>query len=229
MMACRTAVLALAVVLASVPAASAQQAQRGTFPQRGSAEVGGGGVWTRGFDLAPRTAQLSRSTPGEPFNLFSTDSELQRSTGGYARLGVYLTRAVSVEAGVRYAVPTLTIRLSGDAESAPDEEATASVSQYIFEGALLWHLNGASFAGGRGVPFVSAGGGHLRELHEGNELVETGRQFHVSAGIKYWSGRGRRSAGLRAEVGVSSREGGVAGDEPRQSILFGMAGVTLLF
>lgn len=203
--------------------------QRGTFPQRGSTEVGGGGAWAQAFDIGSQRADLSRSTPGDRFDLFSTETRLNRAAGGYARVGVYLTRAVSVEAGVRYATPMLAIRVSGDAESAADEDATGRVSQYIIEGALLWHVTGASFAGGQGVPFVSAGGGHIRELHEGNELVETGRQFHMSAGLKYWSGGGRRRAGLRGEIGFLSREEGISPGEERRTVPFAMAGVTFLF
>lgn len=229
----RAVALVMCVTVLGVSEARAQGTRRGgqgvSFPQRGSMEAGGGGAWTQGFDLGSRRAELSRSTPADRFDLFSTETRLDRAAGGYARLGFYLTRAVSVEAGVRYATPTLAIRLSGDAESAADEDASGTLSQYIIEGALLWHVTTASFAGGQGVPFLSVGGGHIRELYEGNELVETGRQFHVSAGLKYWSGSGRRRAGLRGEVGMLSREQGVGQDEGRQSVPFVMAGVTFLF
>jgi hypothetical protein len=229
MSATRPVALAVGVLLVTASVACAQTVRRDPYPRRGSIEAGGGGAWTQGFDIAPARAQLSRSTPGDPFDLFSTESRLDPATGGYVRLGVYLTSAVAVEAGVRYGTPTLAIRLFGDAESAPEELATATVSQYVFEGAVVWHATRAAFAGGRGMPFLSAGGGHIRELHEGDELVETGRQFHVSAGLKYLSGRGRRSAGLRGEVGISSREGGVRRDEGRQATPFALAGVTFLF
>jgi len=229
------AILAICLSIAGAAPAWAQLGRRPApppgepYPQRGSIEAGGGGVWVQGFDLPPRRAQLSRSTGADPFDLFSTESRLDTAAGGYARLGVYLTRAVSVEGGVRYTKPTLGVRLSGDAESADGEEATGPVGQYVFEGAVLLHLTRASFAGGRGLPFISAGGGHIRELYDGNELVETGRQFHVSGGIKYWSGRTRRSAGLRAEVGLASRERGVGGVDDRRTVAFAVAGVAFTF
>ena len=82
--------------------------------------------------------------------------------------------------------------LSGDAESAADVTATETASHYVFGGSVLFDLRGASFAGGRGVPFVSGGAGYLRELHEGNLLVETGIEYHATAGLKYWFGSGRQ-------------------------------------
>jgi hypothetical protein len=225
----RPVAMAVCILLVGASVVSAQAARRGPYPQRGSIEVSGGGAWAQGFDMAPRTAQLSRAIPGERFDLFSTETRLDPAAGGFARLGVYLTRSMSVEAGVRYARPTLAIRLFGDAEAAPDEVAVAPLSQYVFEGAVLWHARRAAFAGGRGAPFLSVGGGHIRELHDGHELIETGRQFQVSGGLTYRAGAGRRRAGLRGEVGVSSREGGVRPGEGWQTTPFVMGGVTFLF
>jgi hypothetical protein len=220
---------AACLVFVGASIASAQPARRGPFPGRGSVELSGGGAWTQGFDMASRTADLSRATPGDRFELFATESRLDPAAGAFVRLGTYLTRSVSVEGGVRYSRPTLAIRLFGDAESAPDEEATAVLSQYIIEGAVLWHARRAAFARGRGAPFLSVGGGQIRELHEGQELVEIGRQFHVSGGIIYRSSLGRRSAGLRGEAGIALREGGVRPGEGRQATPFAFGGVALLF
>jgi hypothetical protein len=94
---------------------------------------------------------------------------------------------------------------------------------------MLFHFTKASFAGGRGVPFVSAGGGYIRELHEGNELVETGNEFHATAGVKYWFGTGRRRLGLRAEAGFSSRQKGLDDDEARRTLPLVLGGISLLF
>ena len=38
------------------------------------------------------------------------------------------------------------------------------------------HLTGLTLPAGKGVPFVLGGGGYIRELHEKNEVVETGRR-----------------------------------------------------
>ena len=123
-----------------------------------------------------------------------------------ARVGYYISRSISIEGSVRYARPELSVDLSGDAESAADVTATEIASHYVFGGSVLFDLRGASFAGGRGVPFVSGGAGYLRELHEGNLLVETGIEYHATAGLKYWFGSGDNRFGLRVEGGMSARE-----------------------
>ena len=198
------------------------------FPQAGSVEAGAGGAWTQGFDLTSSDADLTRSGGTNPFTLFSADGSVGAFPGAYAKVGVYLSRAIAVEAGLRYAKPTLSYDLSGDAESADDVTASETVSHYVFDGSVLFHFTDASFAGGRGVPFVSAGGGYIRELHEGDELVETGNEIHATLGVKYWFGAARRRMGLRVEAGVSSRAGGFDGDE-RRTLPVALGGLTFLF
>ena len=208
---------------------SAQVYIGGTFPRGGSVELGGGGAWVQGFEIESPTAQLSRATLGQRFDLFSTDSDVRRFTGAHVRAGVYLTRSISLEGGMRYAQPTMAIRLSGDVESAEETVATQTLSHYVFDGSILLHFNGVAFAGGRGVPFVSAGGGHVRELHEGRELVETGRVVHGTAGLKYWLGSGRRRVGLRGEIGVVSRTGAADGGDSGRVLPMALGGLTFLF
>ena len=222
--------LALTAALALAPSAAAAQIYiGGDRPGRGSIEIGGGGSWAPGFDMGERQAELTRSGTGDRFDLFSAESRVSGFPGVHARLGFYLSRSVSIEGGVRYAKPELTVRLSGDAESAADETASETASHYIFDGSLLYHFVDASFAGGRGVPFVSGGGGYIRELHEGHELVETGTEYHATAGIKYWLGSGRRRLGLRGEVGFSARDKGFDNEEGRRTGPLALGGLTFLF
>jgi hypothetical protein len=77
----------------------------------------------------------------------------------------------------------------------------------VFDGAVVAHLGGLAFAGGRGVPFLRAGAGYLRELYEDNVLVETGRAYHAGGGLTLWFGDGRRIA-LRADGRVYVFDGG---------------------
>jgi hypothetical protein len=201
----------------------------GDAPHGGSIEASGGGSFVRGFDMGSRTAQLTRSTPTERFDLFSTESDVSAFSGAYARLGYYLTRAISVEGGLRFAKPRLSTRLSGDAESAPNETATETAAHYVFDGSVLFHLTSLSFAGGRGLPFVSGGAGYLRELHEGNSLVETGREYHATVGLKYWLGSGDHRFGLRVEGGLSARERGFDDSDARRTLPLALAGLSYLF
>jgi hypothetical protein len=226
----RTVIAAAALILgASHPAGAQVYIGQGDTPRRGSIEVGGGGMWAPGFETGTRTAELTRSgQQSDRFDLFTSEGEVDGFPGAHARVGFYLTQTISIEGGARFAKPRLAYRLSGDAESAPDETATETLSHYVFDGSVLFHLPRASFGGGRGVPFLSGGAGYLRELHEGEELVETGTEIHVTGGVKYWFGSGRR-LGLRVEAGLSAREKGFDREEGRRTVPLVLAGATFLF
>ena len=229
MRAVRPVLLAVCFAMCTASVSYGQIYLRRESPRRGSAEVGGGGMWSPGFDLPSLNAQLSRAAQTDGFALFSTDGKISGFPGAHVRVGVYLTNSVSVEGGLRYSQPRLSYDLSLDAESAEDEAAAETASHYVFDGSLLFHLTGASFAGRRGVPFVSIGGGYVRELHEGNELVVTGNEVHATAGVKYWFGSGSRRFGVRGEVGLSSRQKGLDDGEARRLLPLALGGVTFLF
>ena len=198
-------------------------------PRRGSIEVSGGGAFAPGFELGSLTAELTRSTPTDKFDLFSIDSQVSGFPGAFARLGYYLSESVSIEGGVRYARPILSIRLSGDAESAPDETAEESLSHYVFDGSLVWHLRNLTFASGNAVPYIAGGAGYLRELHQGNQLVETGHEYHAVAGLNYWLGSGAHRFGLRVEGGLSARKKGFDSEDKVRTLPIAFGGLSYLF
>lgn len=216
-------------LIAVVWAACASPALAQTFgdpgPQRGSWELGGGVVFVGGYDLGERSADLTRNSggPAGPFQLFLSDTRVTSVPGLQARLGYYVTDNLSIEGGFRFAKPVLEIRLSDDAEDAEDLTAEETLSQYVFDAAAVWH-----FGRGRGVPFLIAGGGYLRELHAGEELVETGTMFHAGAGFKYWFGATGR-VGLRAEGGVTFRDGGFDFDDGIRTVPTASASIVVAF
>jgi hypothetical protein len=221
---------ALFLAVACVPSAAAAQVYPANpVPHGGSIEVGGGVTFVPGFDMGGRTADLTTSSPTTQFDLFTTESRVGDFTGVSARVGYYISRSISIEGSVRYARPELSVDLSGDAESAADVTATETASHYLFGGSVLLDLRGASFAGGRGVPFVSGGAGYLRELHEGNLLVETGIEYHATAGLKYWFGSGDNRFGLRVEGGMSAREDGFDNEDGRRVQPLVAAGLSYVF
>jgi hypothetical protein len=91
------------------------------------------------------------------------------------------------------------------------------LSQYVFDGSAVWHFVKGS-GSGRAVPFVYGGAGYLRELHEGDTLVEEGAEFHLGGGVKWWLGSGRRRFGLRGEAGLSIRDGGFDFEDGRRVV-----------
>lgn len=202
--------IAVLLLLAARPIDADAQIWIGSdAPQRGSVEISGGAVAFGGFDMGTRDAEETRNinTGTGAFTLFTADSRVRPAPGAQLRLGVYLSKAISIEAGLQYARPRLSSRLTSDAEDAPDLTAEETTTRYLVDGSLVLHLTGLSFAAGRGMPFLSGGGGYLRELHERNEYIETGREYHATAGLKFWFGRTPR-VGLRVEGGASIRDGG---------------------
>ncbi len=221
-------VLTVVLCLSAVASPCAAQAFHGReTPHRGSIELSGGGVYQGGTDLPDQTATLTRNptTGPAPFELFTSDSSLRQGFGVQARLGFYLSSAISVEAGVQLARPRLEARLADDFEGAADTVATESISSYLFTGSLLYHVDtGKAFK-----PFVMGGAGHVRDLHAGHEVVETGLEYHAGGGIKCWFRKGRRKLGLRLEAIVSFRDGGVGADEKRRVVPTGAVSLAYLF
>jgi len=198
----------LVIVTASV--ADAQVLAGGARPRPGSAEVSGGGFWSGGQSLDDRAATLTSNPSSGPssFELFNAEPRLDPSIGVHGAVAVYITRALAIEGGIRFSRPKLKLSLTDDAEDAADETATATITSYVFTGSLVYHFG----TSGRTVPFVAGGAGHIRDVHSGNELVETGTEYHGTAGIKSWFGR-ERKLGFRAEAGISVRDGGLTLDQ----------------
>jgi len=191
--------LLLGLIGVHAPAARAQSVDE-RLP--GRFELAVGPAW-----LGPVSYGTSDATEtaadGSRFRLFSTSTGLQSTPGIEARFGVRVTHALQAEAEAAYGRPTLTTKITGDAESAAPVSATESITQLTIQGALLAHLT-AWHIGRGGVPFVSAGVGYLRQLHEARALAETGETYHVGGGVKYLflSRQASRLKGLgvRAEV-----------------------------
>ena len=199
-------VLALAFVLGCLPAtALAQVFIGGAKPRPGTFESTGGGTWTGGKTFPSSAATLTPNPSGglSSFELFNTEPRLEPVFGVHGLLGVYVTRSLSIEGGLHFSRPNLEFRLEDDAEDAPDVTATTTITSYVFTGSLVYHFTTT----GRTVPFIAGGAGHIRDVHAGNEIVETGLEYHAKAGIKSWFGRVRKF-GLRAEATLSVRDGG---------------------
>ena len=66
--------------------------------------------------------------------------------------------------------------------------------------------------GRRLAPFVIAGAGYFRQLHEDRTLAETGRIYYAGAGARYWVRGGHdqsRPIGLRSEFRIKMRSKGI--------------------
>jgi hypothetical protein len=206
--------LAVVAVLGCLPAAAdAQVWVGGSRPRRGSVEVSGGALVTAGQSLPAQAATLTVNPPAglSSFELFTANPSIRPAIGAQGAVAVYLTRALALEGGVQFSRPRLEVELSGDAEDAPDLTASTAITEYVFSGSLVYHFGSSP----RTVPFVAAGAGHLRDVHTGREVVETGTEYHGKVGLKMWFADPRRPQrlGLRAEAGLSVRDGGFSFDD----------------
>ncbi|MBI4487274.1 MAG: hypothetical protein HY655_14825 [Acidobacteria bacterium] len=208
----RACQVAAACVCACALPASTARAQT-ALEERGRFEVALGPLWV-GRAAFGRADATETASSGGRFPLFSTSSELAAAPGLEARVGIRFARRLQVEASSSYRRPQLRATISGDVENAARIAVAESIQQFTFDGALVLQLARWRFGRG-GLPFVSAGAGYLRELHEGRTLAAAGRTFHVGGGVKYLivSRDGRwKGLGVRGDVRALVRANGAALD-----------------
>jgi hypothetical protein len=224
------AVTTVAVVLcASAALAQGRFVYRDT-PHVGSWEISGGVVWTGGVTGPTSTAELTRNGEADGgFDLFTADGEMNGRMGAGAKIAVFVSSSVAVEGGIRFSQPVVSYRLSADAEEASDITAQENLTRYVFTGSLLVHLRRMS-PGVSAVPFVAGGAGYVRDLHQGNELLETGKEFHGLVGLKYWfNSTAPARLGIRCEAGVSMMDGGFDFSDKSRVVPIASASLVYLF
>jgi hypothetical protein len=203
----------LIIGLGAVAAPALAQSAADTRPVRRIEAGGGAGLFGRA-DFSAADANL-RTRDGGDFRLFSTTSAMAAAAHVETRAGFWFTRRYGVEVRFGFSRPELRTSISSDAEGAPSAEVAEQIDQYIVDGAFVMMLDG--LRAGPLVPFVSAGAGYLRQLHDGQTLVEQGTVYRVAGGIKHWLFARRsgllKSAGWRADAGLTVMTGGVSLDD----------------
>lgn len=189
-------------------------------PEPGRIEVAGGGGWFGGGALGTRDANLrANSTTSSPYRLFATDTRFGAAPVLEARVSVALSRRLAVEGRLGYSRPELRTTISSDAEQGNAITAVEHMDQYMVDGSVVMMLGRVGF--GNVAPFVAAGAGYLRQVHEGQTLIDDGHSYHVGGGIKRrlftHDRRVVKSAGVRADVRVYLLSGGVAFDTDTHS------------
>jgi hypothetical protein len=174
-----------------------------------------GGLWQGGSALGAQPANETRNQlDGGSYTLFETTTDVEAAGGLEARLTWWVTRAVAAEIGGAWATPRIVTRVTADAEGAPGLAVASDAAQYVIDAAAVLRLRRLSMAGGRVEPFLTAGVGYLRQVYDGNLLIETGTTVHGGGGAFIWfrpAGRGwLKRAGLRADARWTRQNGGVA-------------------
>jgi hypothetical protein len=226
-------VLAWTVTLAlmAAPQARAQASARGgTFLRAHAVELDVGAAWLGGVDFGTLDATLTANQSAHaPYTLFKTASSLGATGGVEGRLGFLLTQVVGVEGAFGYARPTLETSVTADVEGAPGTTARERLSQFSVTVSGVAHLWPLLVKGA--VPFVLAGAGYLRELHEGNVLPESGHTLHVGGGLKLPLVVRRgfvRALGVRLEGRAVFRSGGADLDASKPTRVAGAAGASVI-
>ena len=130
----------LAIALMGAAPAVAQSGGQTSVSGPGRWELTGGGVLLGGYDLGERSAELTPNTGSSSFDEFTTDNTVKPAFALQARIGFVVTPALTVEGGFRFARPVYEVRISEDIENAPNTTAEETLSQYLFDGSVVWHL-----------------------------------------------------------------------------------------
>lgn len=178
----------------------------------GRFEVGVGVTWTGGTSVG--AADATETAPSGRLTLFSTSTKMSAAAGVDARVGVRLTSRFAVEASSSYSRPTLRTAISGDLENGAPITATDALRQITVDGAVVMNLIGAQGVG-RLTPFVVAGAGYVRQLHEGDALAVDGERYFAGGGITLLlmsRPHGLKGAGVRADARALLQRNGAAFD-----------------
>ena len=206
----RTLIACLLLSVSATPSRAQTAEQRPL--KRIDVEFGGGLLG--GASLGKDDANLrANAAEKRPYRVFSADSRFGSAPAMHARVAYALSRRFSVEGGAVFARPRIRTSVSADVEGAAPLAIDEQIDQYFFEGSLLILLEGLRL-GQRTIPFAVAGGGYLRQLHEGQTVIEEGRVYHVGGGVKHWLlARDRgfiRAAGLRGDARLYLLAAGIA-------------------
>ena len=189
-----------------------------------SLDVTVGAEWVGPVSLGASTASLTPNQAGtsDRFTFFRSDARLLATPAVTASAGLALTRIFAVEGRAAVNRPTVRVRISNDAEQAPDVAFNAErLTQYLIGAALVAHLRRLGFAGGRAVPFIVGGAEYLRQLHQERSLLETGQVYYAGGGLKYVLKSRPRSRisglGFRIDARVSLQRHGFLFDGNRRA------------
>jgi hypothetical protein len=162
----------------SVPSLAAQAVSEPV----GRLQIVVGVGWLGGAAFGEQPADL-RAASGGPYRLFESESDLSATGAFETRVGIALTPRYGIEGRAAIARPELRTTVSSDAEATGSFTIAESIDQYVFDGGVV--IRFAQWAGMGLTPFASAGAGYVRQLHEGQELVETGHLFYVGGGFTH--------------------------------------------
>ena len=163
-------------------------------------ELGGDLRWLAGIHFEDVNANET-AFGGVTRTVFRSATSFDQAACPEVKAIVGLTRALDIEGAVAYGRTHLTTRITLDPE-ASNVTIAEPVSAYVLEAGVAAHL--ARWRGRRSAPFVSAGAGYLRQIHDGQTHIEDGPSWYAGGGVRVplsdETARGLKSAALRFEL-----------------------------
>ncbi|HUQ88152.1 MAG TPA: hypothetical protein VM096_11375 [Vicinamibacterales bacterium] len=202
--------IAAALIVAAPVAASAQDAP---VLRAHHVTVGGGLVWSGGYDIGDATARMRGNGPGAAppdVFLFTAKSRITSASSPELQVGFAATERVALEFGFAFSRPHVAVAIAGDTEAPSQELPGEQLHQYLIGGGVTWQVPVGM--GSRMATFVSGGAAFLRQLHEDRTLAETGEVYYAGAGARLWlrGGHAQASAlGLRGDARMNFRTNGI--------------------
>jgi hypothetical protein len=211
----RARIVAIVLWIVSIGYVHAAAAQSVPATGPGRFEVSVGMLWVGHQALGSNDATETTATGGR-LKIFTTSSDLASVAALEGRFAVRLVRSLEAEVEASYGTPQLKIDISNDIENAPPVTAIERVEQFMIGAGVIWYLPFRAPIS-RLAPFVTAGGGHLRQMHEERTLLATGQFYQIGGGVKlqlFSRPRGLVNAiGVRADARAIVRMNGVAFDD----------------
>jgi hypothetical protein len=188
-------------------------------------ELGGDLRWLAGIHFEDVNAS-ENAFGGITRTVFRSATSFDQVACPEVKVIVGLTRALDFEGALAYGRTHLTTRVTQDPE-ASNVTISEPVSAYVLEAGVAAHLG--RWRGGRSVPYVSAGAGYLRQIHDGQTHVEDGASWYVGGGVRIplndETARGLKSAALRFELRATILTGGSTLDGSRHLLPSVIGGV----
>ena len=188
-------------------------------------------LWQGGFDLGTVNAELPAQSDhrnGSAGSVHRRQQRWARESAFRVASPAYLSTHLAIEGGVRVTRPKLDIKLSADFESAPDQTATETLTQYVIDGSAVlnlapfhqWPSRAVHCRGRRLHPRSPRGQRADRDRDRVSR--PRGNQVVVLA-------IGRHRLGIRGEGGFSIRDGGFDFRDERRTVPIATAGLVYIF
>jgi opacity protein-like surface antigen len=212
--------VSLVLVLMAAATAFAQTADPSTT---GRFEVSAAAGWWGGYDLG--VASTAR---------FDADASIEGGPAVTGRFGWRVWRTLTIEGGTTFTRASLQATLQSDVDPALNGSQDTPFHQLAAELGVRAPLRRAAMRDGRLVPFLTGGGGYLRQTYEDGVLLETGRLVYAGGGVRLapalaHADRFFKHLGLRVDARAVVRTGGIDTEETPRLCLTLMAGVFVTF